>query len=125
MHVHCLGDLRRSWVRKAGCMLYVCGADTDCFDTRLGCQQGFGMVVVWEDRHANLGYKRYTYSTSDMHNYSEKSVHAVVAIFSVTPRFKNRTPLTTPPILIKNIYGGPGKKSPDYRASDPEGTLKH
>jgi hypothetical protein len=22
-------------------------------------------------------------------------------------------------------YGGPGKKSPDYRASDPEGTLKH
>jgi hypothetical protein len=22
-------------------------------------------------------------------------------------------------------YGGPGKKSPDYRASDAEGTLKH
>ena len=28
------------------------------------------------------------------------------------------------PQLRKN-YGGPGKKSPDYRASDPEGTLKH
>jgi hypothetical protein len=39
----------------AACCMY---ADTDCFDTRLGCQQGFGMVVVWEDRYARLGYKR-------------------------------------------------------------------
>jgi hypothetical protein len=38
------------------CCMY---ADTDCFDTRLGCQQGFGMVVVWEDRYARLGYKRH------------------------------------------------------------------
>jgi hypothetical protein len=27
-------------------------------------------------------------------------------------------------IRLKNQYGGPGQKSPDYRASDAEGTLK-
>ena len=26
---------------------------------------------------------------------------------------------------IEILYGGTGQKSPDYRASDPEGTLKH
>ena len=28
-------------------------------------------------------------------------------------------------VVHRILYGGLGKKSPDYRASDPEGTLKH
>jgi hypothetical protein len=34
--------------------------------------------------------------------------------------------LAYPLVILKDgpVYGGPGQKSPDYRASDAEGTLK-